>query len=370
MNRSRRRAFFFYLMPPPCASERRLRRSRTENLFLQARLSDNSGNKCEAVRALGVEVTIGTETQTVYGEHITLSAGAVNTPTILLRSGIGPKAELEELGIKVVLNQPNVGQHLIEHQQITVGIVPREGVTQLTDPDVQIIARYTNPGTDQFNNMQMYFVSRYVPITHRPIPFAPVVDGDDALKMMQGIGVDEDSLSALGDGTTGVAKASDADAKLEAYLREVISRATKAANDPTDPLRQPDIFLNSYGEVADQKIALDGVRLCWAIANSEPIQALSAGLADTLTERQLDDDDALLNYLRQHSATLWHPVGTCRMGTADDDTAVVDQRFRVLGVDNLSIVDASVMPDHVSGNPNLTCYVLGERAADWMKQGA
>jgi len=277
-------------------------------------------------RAIGVEVTIGTETQTVYGEHITLSAGAVNTPTILLRSGIGPKADLEGLGVKVVLNQPNVGQHLIEHQQITVGIVPREGVTQLTDPDVQIIARYTNPGTDQFNNMQMYFVSRYVPITHRPISVMSVLQ--------------------------------------KPQCRGRVSITS------TDPLRQPDIFLNSYGEVADQKIALDGVRLCWAIANSEPIQALSAGLADTLTERQLDDDDALLSYLRQHSATLWHPVGTCRMGTADDDTAVVDQRFRVLGVDNLSIVDASVMPDHVSGNPNLTCYVLGERAADWMKQGA
>jgi choline dehydrogenase len=73
--------------------------------------------------------------------------------------------------------------------------------------------------------------------------------------------------------------------------------------------------------------------------------------------------------VKQHSATLWHPVGTCKMGPSNDSAAVVDQRLRVHGLDNLSIADASVMPDHVSGNPNLTCYVIGERAAEWLRQG-
>jgi choline dehydrogenase len=275
-------------------------------------------------KAIGVEVVSGGQTQTVYADHITLSAGAVNTPAILLRSGVGPKAQLEELGIKVVLDQPNVGANLIEHQQITVGILPKDGVTQLTDPDVQIIARYTNPGTDQFNNMQMYFVSRYVPITHRPISVMSV-------------------------------------------LQKPKCRGEIAITS-TDPAIQPKIFLNSYGESEDQKIALDGVRLCWAIANSGPIKELSIGLADTLTQQQVDDDQALLRYIRQHSATLWHPVGTARMGTSGDE-AVVDQRLHVHGVENLSVADASVMPDHVSGNPNLTTYVIGERAAQWRKQG-
>jgi choline dehydrogenase len=248
----------------------------------------------------------------------------VNTPAILLRSGVGPTAQLEELGIKVVLDQPNVGANLIEHQQITVGILPKDGVTQLTDPDVQIIARYTNPGSDQFNNMQMYFVSRYVPITHRPISVMSVLQ--------------------------------------KPKCRGEITITS------TDPALQPKIFLNSYGEPEDQKIALDGVRLCWAIANSDPIKELSIGLADTLTQRQVDDDQALLRYIRQHSATLWHPVGTARMGTSGDD-AVVDQRLHVHGLENLSVADASVMPDHVSGNPNLTTYVIGERAAQWRQQG-
>jgi len=280
----------------------------------------------DGTRAVGVEVESGDDVQTVYGGHITLSAGAVNTPAILLRSGVGPKAELEGLGIKVVLDQPNVGENLIEHQQITVGIVPKEGVTKVTDPDVQVIVRYTAPGTDQFNNMQLYFVSRYVPITHRPISVMSVLQKPKCRGKI--------SIKAV------------------------------------DAHRQPDIFLNSYGESEDQKIALDGVRLCWTIANSKSIQELSAGMADTLTERQVDSDHELLGYVKQHSATLWHPVGTCKMGASDDPTAVVDQRLRVHGLTNLSVVDASVMPDHVSGNPNLTCYVIGERAAEWLAQGA
>ncbi len=279
----------------------------------------------EGNRAVGVEVVAGGQAQQVYGDNITLSLGAVNTPAILLRSGVGAAAQLESLGIPVVLDQPNVGENLIEHQQITVGIIPREGVTQVTDPDVQIIARYTAPGTEQFNNMQMYFVSRYVPITHRPISVMSVLQ--------------------------------------KPKCRGRISITSQ------DPEAAPRIFLNSYGEPEDQKIALDGVRMCWSIANSAPIKELSVGMADTLTEREVDDDSALIEYIKQHSATLWHPVGTTRMGPDRDSTAVVDQYCRVRGLEGLRVVDASVMPNHVSGNPNLTCYVIGERAAEWIAQG-
>jgi choline dehydrogenase len=280
----------------------------------------------EGTRAVGVEVECGGQVQRVFGNHISLCAGALNTPTLLLRSGIGPQADLKRLGINVVLDQPNVGANLIEHQQITVGIIPKTGVTRESDPDVQILVRYTAPGTEQFNNMQMYFVSRYVPVTHRPISVMSV-------------------------------------------LQKPRCRGTVSIRS-TDPHVQPDIFLNSYGEPEDRKLALDGLRLCWTIATSDPIQAMSAGMADTLREDQLDDDDALLDYIGQHSATLWHPVGTTKMGGGNDPTAVVDQRCTVHGVENLSVVDASVMPDHVSGNPNLTCYVIAERVAEWLKGSA
>jgi choline dehydrogenase len=275
----------------------------------------------EGTTAVGVEVATGGQLEQIRGRHVTLSAGALNTPALLLRSGVGDPEQLRALGIPVVLDSPGVGGNLIEHQQITVGLLPKEGVTDPEDPDVQIIARYTNPGSSRFNDMQMYFVSRYVPVTHRPISVMSVLQ------------------------------------KPECRGRVSLRSA--------DPSVQPEIVLNSYGEPADQAIALDGVRLAWDIANSKQIRDLSTGTSDALTQRQVDDDAALLEYVKQNSATLWHPVGTARMGAAGDRTAVVDQRLRVHGASNLSVVDASVMPTHVSGNPNLTCYVIGERAAEW-----
>ncbi|MFJ5230901.1 mycofactocin system GMC family oxidoreductase MftG [Kitasatospora sp. NPDC088391] len=275
----------------------------------------------EGTRAVGVEVVVDGRPEQVRGGHVTLSAGALNTPALLLRSGVGDPRQLRALGIPVVLDAPGVGANLIEHQQITVGLLPKEGVTSPDDPDVQVIARYTNPGSSRFNDMQMYFVSRYVPVTHRPISVMSVLQ------------------------------------KPECRGRVSLRSA--------DPSVQPEIFLNSYGEAADRAIALDGVRLAWEVANAKQIRDLSAGTSDALTQRQVDDDAALLEYVRQHSATLWHPVGTARMGAEGDRDAVVDQRLRVHGASNLSVVDASVMPTHVSGNPNLTCYVIGERAAEW-----
>jgi choline dehydrogenase len=279
----------------------------------------------EGTRAVGVEFEVDGRLEQVHADHVSLSAGALNTPALLLRSGVGPAEELRRLGIEVVLDQPYVGQNLVEHQQITVGLLPKEGVTDPNDPDVQILARYTNPGSDQFNNMQLYFVSRYVEVTHRPISVMSVLQKPDC--------------------------------------RGRVSLTT------ADPSVQPRIVLNSYGTESDQRIALDGVRLSWDIANSKHIQDLSTGTSDKLTQRQVDDDRLLLEYIRENSATLWHPVGTTKMGPDSDPTAVVDQYLRVKGVQNLSVVDASVMPNHVSGNPNLTCYVIAERAAEWFQQG-
>lgn len=280
----------------------------------------------DGMRAIGVEFEDDGLLVRVHSGHVTLSAGAINTPALLMRSGIGPEGLLRRLGVPVVLPRNGVGQNLIEHQQIAVGLIPKDGVTDPEDPDVQVMLRYTAPGTDQFNNMQMYFVSRYVPATHRPISVMSV-------------------------------------------LQKPLCRG-KVSLTELDPHVQPHIFLDSYGEPEDRRIALDGVRLCWEIANSAPIRELSTGTVDTLTAAQVDDDAALFDYLRRSSATIWHPVGTCRMGAETDDGAVVDQYLKVIGVEGLSVADASVMPTHVSANPNLTCYVIGERAAGWLSAGA
>jgi choline dehydrogenase len=281
----------------------------------------------EGTLAVGVEAEIGGRVERVFGRHVTISAGALNTPALLLRSGVGPQADIARLGIRPVLDQPNVGLNLIEHQQIAAGVIPRDGVARADDPDVQIIARYsstgtTDPSNPRFNDMQMYFVSRYVPITHRPI---------SAMSVLQ---------KPRGRGRVSI--------------------------DSTDPHVQPVIRLNSYGDPDDIQVALGGLRLCWEIVNRPPIRKLLADSA-CLSDDIVRDDTRLLEYMRANCATIWHPVGTCKMGPPGDPTAVVDQHFRAHGLDNLRVVDASVFPDHTRANPNLTCYVIGERAAEWMR---
>ena len=114
---------------------------------------------------------------------------------------------------------------------------------------------------------------------------------------------------------------------------------------------------------------MSGVRKCWDIANTGEFAALSQGVA-VLTQAIVDDDTLLAGYIDANCGTIWHPVGTCRMGPVSDPMAVVDAKLRVHGAQNLCIADASVFYDHISRNPLLTCLVIGERLAEWLKGGA
>lgn len=113
----------------------------------------------EGDRAVGVEVESGGEVQRVYGDEVVLSAGALHTPPILMRSGVGPAEHLRELGLSVVLDAPGVGQNLKEHPSVTLVALPREGVITPGDPLQQVGLRYTSTGARYENDMQMYMWS-------------------------------------------------------------------------------------------------------------------------------------------------------------------------------------------------------------------
>ena len=108
------------------------------------------------------------------------------------------------------------------------------------------------------------------------------------------------------------------------------------------------------------------MRLCATIANNKGMAPAVDGLLG-FPEEALTSDEACEQLIWASVNTFYHPVGTARMGRADDNFAVVDEQLRVLGVDNLRVVDASVMPSSVSANSNLTCIMIGERAADFMR---
>jgi choline dehydrogenase len=197
---------------------------------------------------------------------------------------------------------------------------------------VQIGIRYTASGSDEFNDMQMYMVGQ-ADLTELPA-------------LMEIIG-----------------------APMVMSVSPVLQRPHSRGQlvlESADPTVQPRVELRYMDDPEDMRRMVDGLRFAWRLATSPPLAALTERIA-LLTEEVMASDEALEGYLRMTAGTLYHPVGTAHMGPAEDETAVVDQYCRVHGVENLRVVDASVMPNIVRCNTNLTCIMIGERVADWMR---
>ena len=288
----------------------------------------------DGARAIGVEARgADGRLDEIHATHVTLSCGSVHNPPLLWRSGVGPRAKLEALGIEVVADRPGVGENLIEHCLVTVALTPKPGVCKADSPDVQMVVHYTAPGGPA-NDMQIYCVNK---LGRERFPELP-------------------------------AGASDL-----LYAAMVVLNRPKSRGRvyPTskDFDAQPAIELNVNADPEDMRRMLSGVRKCWDIARTGEFANLSTGVA-VLTQAIVEDDAKLAAYIQGNCGTIWHPVGTCKMGVANDPMTVVDQRLRVHGLKNLYVADASVFPDHTSRNPNLTCFVIGERLAEWLKSSS
>lgn len=285
-------------------------------------------------RAVGVEVECGGEMQRVFGRRITLSAGAVASPAILLRSGIGPKSDLLALGIEPVVDLPGVGANLLDHPLAIVPLAPKPGAWDFANPQLQVFLRYTASGSDEFNDMQIYAANHFdvAPLDPQAVAMigAPVVIG------------------------------------FGASLQRPRSRG-RLTLQSTDPHVQPKLDLNYFADPEDMRRMVEGIRICWQLAQTPEVQAFVERVP-ILTDELMASDEAVEGLLRMTIGTTFHPVGTARMGPDGDELAVVDQFCRVRGVEGLRVVDASVMPTIPRANTNLTCIMIGERVADWMKE--
>ena len=287
------------------------------------------------LRAVGVDVESGGERAQVYGRRITLAAGAIGSPAILLRSGIGPKEALVDLGTEPAVDLPGVGANLSDHPVTRLLLVPKAGSCELETPLAQIVLRYTAPGSDEFNDMQQVIFSHVE---------------------VAGLG-GERAVAAVG-------------APLAIGLPVALERPRargRLSLASADPGTQPLIHLNYASNPEDLRRLLEGVRLAWRIAHEPEIEHHVTRVA-LLSEETLGSDEALASYVHATVATQFHPTGTARMGPTGDPTAVVDQHCRLRGVENLRVVDASIMPTIPRANINLTCIMIAERLADWMQQ--
>ncbi|MBI1848130.1 MAG: mycofactocin system GMC family oxidoreductase MftG [Candidatus Rokubacteria bacterium] len=282
----------------------------------------------EGRRAVGVEVVTGAVREVVRGGRVTLCAGAIASPAILLRSGIGPHDDLAALGITPVLDAPGVGANLIDHPFAAVALVPKPGVCDTRQPTVQVGARYTSPGSPEFNDMQLYMIG-HADLTQMPDTMAIV-----GAPMVFLVGV---------------------------ALQRPRSRGRVSLVSP-DPAAPPSIALNYLDEDEDMRRMVEGLRLAWRVAQSPDVLDGAERVA-LLTEDAMASDEIMQGYLNMTVSTLFHPVGTARMGPDGDPGAVVDQYGRVRGIDGLRVVDASIMPTIPRANTNLTCIMLAERLA-------
>ena len=133
-----------------------------------------------------------------------------------------------------------------------------------------------------------------------------------------------------------------------------------------DPNVPPMIDLNYFGDPEDLRRMADGVRIAWRLMHDGHLAPMIKEIVN-MSADVVNSDSALEAFVRNNSTTIYHPVGTAKIGPETDPMAVVDQYCRVRGVEGLRVVDASVMPNIVRANTNVTCMMIGERAAEWMR---
>ena len=289
-------------------------------------------------RAVGVEVLRDGRSYRVPAGRVTLSAGAVNTPVILQRSGIGGASRLAALGLRPVSDLPGVGENLIEHAIVPIWAVTRPGVCQEGEPWHQVVARLattaglsstTTEGADP--DVNLLLVNN---VTNLAVPV----------------------IGRLLAGRTGVC--------VSTVLLTPASRGTITLRDAA-PDAPPVIVLRLASALPDVERLMRGTRLAWSVVRSGPFAELLERVV-MWTDRMVSDDAMLRDAVTRFVSPAWNPAGTARMGPATDDMAVVDQYCRVHSMEGLRAVDASVMPTIPSAPTNLSCIMLAERVAEWM----
>lgn len=295
-------------------------------------------------RAVAVDYRVdGREQTAVARREVAVAAGAVNTPQVLMLSGIGPAGHLSDLGIPVVADAPGVGANLSDHlSSAVVGRTDRSDTLAGAEAPAQL-ARWLlqRRGLLTSNVAEAHAFLRTQPDLAAPdveVIFAPGLFLDHGLADIDGTGY-----------TIGV------------VLLVPASRGTIRLHsaDPADPVV---IDPNYLAAPRDAERIIAGLRRAQQLVQTPPLADMVTG--PMIPERWLQRDDEWRAHLDEYAETLYHPVGTARMGV--DDDAVVDPQLRVRGIDGLRVVDVSIMPTLNTGHTMAPAVMIGEKAADLM----
>ncbi|MCP5038833.1 MAG: choline dehydrogenase [Rhodobacteraceae bacterium] len=302
----------------------------------------------EEGRAVGVEVERAGRIEVIRaGCEVILAASSINSPKLLLLSGIGPAADLAEHGIDVVADRPGVGQNLQDHLEVYFQLASKQPVTLykhwnlISKAVIGAQWLFTKTGLGASNQFEScaFIRSRagveYPDIQYHFLPIAVRYDGRAA---------------AEGHG-------------FQAHTGPMRSPSRGAVSlKSADPKVAPRIFFNYMStdrDWSDFRTCLRLTREIFAQPAFEPFVK-----HEILPGAGLKSDDELDGFIREHAESAYHPCGTARMGRKDDRHAVVDPECRVIGVENLRLADSSVFPRITNGNLNAPSIMVGEKAAD------
>jgi choline dehydrogenase len=277
-----------------------------------------------------------------------VSSGAVGTPRLLQLSGIGPADHLTGLGIKVVLDQPQVGANLQDHLDLYC-------IAELKGPFSY--DRYARPFWAALAGLQ-YLFQRKGPVASSLFETGGFWYADPSARS-------PDLQLHLGLGTGiehGVASMPQGGITLNSCYLRPRSRGTIRLQS-ADPVRAPLIDPNYLSDPMDREMSIRGLKLTQSILSQPALKDFI--LAQRLPGPEVKTDADYFGFICQHSKTSHHCAGTCRMGP--DEAAVVDIRLRFNGIAGLRIVDNSIMPTVISSNTNAAAIMIGEKAADMIK---
>jgi choline dehydrogenase len=306
----------------------------------------------EGGRARAVEYRKGSEVvKAEASREVILCGGAVNSPQILLLSGIGPADELRQAGVTVTHDLPGVGKNLQDHLNINLITNCTQPITydglDKPLPSIKVGLQYLlfkkGPGTTNVAEAGGFWKSDAAAATPDiQFHFIPAYVIDHARKKIEGHGLTLDAC-LLRPRSTG-----------EIRL---------AAADPAAP---PHIDPRYLSDPADLKPLVEGFKKAREIFASAPLKPFVG--AEYLPANGPKSDAEIEAFVRAHAETIYHPVGTCKMGV--DAMAVVDPSLKVRGLEGLRVVDASIMPAVVSGNTNAPTIMIAEKAADMIRRVA
>lgn len=299
-------------------------------------------------RAVGVEIERGGQVQVIRANaEVILAASSLNSPKLLMLSGIGPGAHLAEHGIEVVADRAGVGQNLQDHLEVYMQMASKQPITLykywnlLGKGLIGAQWLFTKTGLGASNQFETagFIRSRagisYPDIQYHFLPIAVRYDGQAA---------------AEGHG-------------FQAHVGPMRSPSRgEVTLQSADPKAAPNIFFNYMSTEQDWKDFRACIRLTREIFAQEAMQPFVKSEIQPGADLQTDDD--IDSFIREHAESAYHPCGTCKMGSVDDPSAVVDSECRVIGVDGLRVADSSIFPRITNGNLNGPSIMTGEKAAD------